>query len=101
MTRGEVLLAGRMWIAKSAYNLPHRRLARIDKLQLNRGHPDNADDGGLLAALLHPVVVRGVGDAAHEAALPEGAGTVFSGSNASPEFTHQVPEMTKHSRSVT
>jgi hypothetical protein len=32
---------------------------------------------------------------------PAGTGTVHFGSKFSPEFTHQVPKMTKHSRSVT
>jgi len=49
-------------------HLPHRRLARIDKLQLDRGLAENADDGGLFAAASDAVIVRGVGDAAHEAA---------------------------------
>jgi PAT family beta-lactamase induction signal transducer AmpG len=30
-------------------HLPHRRLARIDKFQLDRGLAENADDGGLFA----------------------------------------------------
>ena len=47
---------------------PHRRLTRIDELQRNRGLAENADDGGLFAAALDAVIVRGVGDAAHEAA---------------------------------
>jgi hypothetical protein len=37
----------------------------------------------------------------YRAKPPAGAGTVASGSKFSPEFTHQIPEMTKHSRSVT
>jgi hypothetical protein len=49
-------------------HLPHRRLARIDKFQLDRGLAENADDGGLFAAALDAVIVRGVGDAAHESA---------------------------------
>jgi hypothetical protein len=49
-------------------HLPHRRLARIDKFQLDRGLAENADDGGLFAAAPDAVIVRGVGDAAHEAA---------------------------------
>jgi hypothetical protein len=49
-------------------HLPHRRLARIDKFQLDRGLAENADDGGLFAAPSDAVIVRGVGDAAHEAA---------------------------------
>ena len=49
-------------------HVPHRRLARIDKFQLDRGLAENADDGGLFAAAPDAVIVRGVGDAAHEAA---------------------------------
>ena len=60
-------------------HLPHWRFARIDELQLDRRDPDDTDDCGLFAATLDAIVVRGVGDAAD----------------------HQVPEMTKHSRSVT
>jgi hypothetical protein len=49
-------------------HLPHRRLARIDKFQLDRGLAENADDGGLFAAAPDAVIVRSVGDAPHEAA---------------------------------
>ena len=49
-------------------HLPHRRLARIDKFQLDRGLAENADDGRLFAAPSDAVIVQGVGDAAHEAA---------------------------------
>jgi hypothetical protein len=51
-----------------ALHVPHRRLARIDKFQLDRSLAENADDGGLFAAAPDAVIVRGVGDAAHEAA---------------------------------
>jgi hypothetical protein len=82
-----------------ALNFPYRRLCWISQFELDRGLAENADDSGLLAAFLHPVIVRRVRDAAYEAA--GGTGTVASSSKFSPEFTHQVPEITKHSRSVT
>jgi hypothetical protein len=37
--------------------------------ELDWGLPENADNSGLLAAFLHPVIVRRVRDAAHEAHL--------------------------------
>src|ERR1700730_18604199 len=49
-------------------NSPYPRLGRIDEFELDRGLTENADDGGLLAAFPHAVIVRRVRDAAHEAA---------------------------------
>jgi hypothetical protein len=48
-------------------HLAHRWLTWIDKLQLDRGLTENADDGGLFATALDAVIVWGVGDATHKA----------------------------------
>jgi hypothetical protein len=76
-------------------NFPYRRLGWISQFKLDRGLAENADDSRLLAALLHSVIVRRVRDAANEATGGD------RHSKFSPEFTHRVPEITKHSRSVT
>ena len=47
--------------------LAHRWLTWIDKLQLDRGLAENADDGGLFATALDAVIVWGVCDATHKA----------------------------------
>ena len=80
---------------RNPLNRPYSRLGRIDEFELDRGLTENADDGGLVAAFPHAVI------ATRRTKPPAGTGTVFSGSKFSPELTHQVPEMTKHSRSVT
>src|SRR6478609_9577328 len=54
--------------AEGPLNRPYPRLGRIDEFELDRGLTENADDGGLLAAFPHAVIVRRVRDAAHEAA---------------------------------
>jgi hypothetical protein len=51
-----------------ALDFPYRRLCWISQFELDRGLAENADDSGLLAAFLHPVIMRRACDAAYEAA---------------------------------
>ena len=54
--------------AGRSLDFPYRRHGWISQFELDRGLPENADNSGLLADLLHPVIVRRARDAAHEAA---------------------------------
>jgi len=59
---------GRIGQRTRALYFPYWRLGRIGQFELDRGLSKNADDGGLLAAFPHPIIVWRVRDPAHEAA---------------------------------
>ena len=79
-------------------DLAPARPAWIDQFKLDRRDSKQGDHGRLLRISLYAVVVRGAGDAVHEA--PRGYRNGIVGSNDAPLFTHHVPDRTSESRSV-